>query len=85
MTNTPADAAARRAVAPVICYPNDTLRLPPMEQYRAARATAQATAQTRIPPREARCFHVTAGSFFRISCPEGAQVGDLNLFAARNL
>ncbi|WP_296641679.1 urea carboxylase-associated family protein [Roseinatronobacter sp.] len=84
-TEAPPDADARRQVVPVICYPNDTLHVPPLDQYRAARDTAQATDHTRIPPRQARCFHVTAGSFFRITCPDGAQVGDLNLFAARNL
>ncbi|WP_439559832.1 urea carboxylase-associated family protein [Roseinatronobacter sp.] len=81
----PKDADARRAIAPVICYPNDTLYKPPLETYRAARAKASETNSITIPPREARCFYVTAGSFFRISCPEGAQVGDLNLFEARNL
>jgi len=81
----PKDADARRAVAPVVCYPNDTLYKPPLDTYRAARAKATQTSRVTIPPREARCFYVTAGSFFRISCPEGAQVGDLNLFEARNL
>jgi uncharacterized protein YcgI (DUF1989 family) len=85
MPKPPKDAEARRAVAPVICYPNETLRIPPMEQYRAARTGATETGRIVIPPREARCFYVTAGSFFRISCPEGPQVGDLNLFEARNL
>ena len=50
MTDTPADADDRRGVEPVICYPNDSLHVPPLEQYRAARATAQATVRTRIPP-----------------------------------
>jgi uncharacterized protein YcgI (DUF1989 family) len=85
MPKPPKDAEARRAIAPVICYPNDTLRSPPMDLYRTARAGATETGRLTIPPREARCFYVTAGSFFRISCPEGPQVGDLNLFEARNL
>ena len=38
-----------------------------------------------IPPRDARCFSVPAGHFFRISAPEGPQVGDLNLFSQHNL
>ena len=38
-----------------------------------------------IPPRDAKCFTVKAGQFFRIECFEGSQVGDLNLFNADNL
>ena len=81
----PDDADTRRRAKAVICYPNDTLRRPPLEQYAQARASATEVSRLHIPAREARCFHVSAGSFFRISCPEGAQVGDLNLFEARNL
>lgn len=85
MTNAPADADARRAVAPVICYPNDTLPTPDLALYRAARATATKTGEVLIPAREARTFRVPAGQFFRISAPEGPQVGDLNLWNADNL
>jgi uncharacterized protein YcgI (DUF1989 family) len=35
-----------------------------------------------VPPRGARTFHAPAGTFFRIACIEGPQVGDLNLFNA---
>ena len=38
-----------------------------------------------ITPRDAKCFTVKAGQFFRIECFEGSQVGDLNLFNADNL
>ena len=82
---TPKDAEDRRAAKPVICYPNDTLRRPPLEQYDRARASAREVTKVVVPPREARHFHVSAGSFFRITCIEGAQVGDLNLFEARHL
>jgi uncharacterized protein len=82
MPKPPKDAEARRAIAPVICYPNEGLRSPPMAQYRAAREGATETGRILIAPRTARCFYVTAGSFFRISCPDGPQVGDLNLFSA---
>jgi uncharacterized protein len=85
MTDQPTDAESRRAVAPVICYPNDTLPKPDLALYASARATAQPTTRVTIPPREARAFHVGAGSFFRITCQDGPQVGDLNLFATRNL
>lgn len=76
----PADAAARRAIKPVICYPNETLPKPDLALYRAARQGATKTAEVLVPARDAACFEVPAGHFFRISSVEGAQVGDLNLW-----
>ena len=38
-----------------------------------------------VPPREGRCFRVSAGCFFRIRCIAGPQVGDLNLWNAADL
>ncbi|MGY6696520.1 MAG: urea carboxylase-associated family protein [Roseinatronobacter sp.] len=81
----PKDAEARRAIAPVICYPTETLPPAPLDLYHAARAVAVEGPRLHIAPREASAFTVPAGSFFRISCPDGSQVGDLNLFAADNL
>ncbi|MDQ2092113.1 urea carboxylase-associated family protein [Marimonas arenosa] len=81
----PADAALRRAIAPVICYPNETLPVPDLALYRAARATAVKTGEFVAPPREACTFRVPAGQFFRISAPDGPQVGDLNLWNANDL
>jgi uncharacterized protein YcgI (DUF1989 family) len=81
----PADADARRAVAPVICYPVETLPQPDLALYSRARATAGKVSEVLVPPREARTFHVPAGAFFRISCTEGPQVGDLNLWNAADL
>ncbi|MFO7770232.1 DUF1989 domain-containing protein [Roseovarius gahaiensis] len=81
----PADAAARRAVEPVICYPNDTLPVPDMALYTAARHTAQKVDEVLVAPRDAACFKVAAGQFFRISSVEGPQVGDLNLWNANDL
>lgn len=80
MTTAPMDAAARRAVKPVICYPNSTLPQPDLTLYRTARAGAQKISETLVEPRDAGCFEVPAGYFFRISSVEGAQVGDLNLW-----
>lgn len=80
----PEDAAARRAVAPVICYPVDTLPRPDLPLYRAARQGARKVSEVTVPPREAACFHVPAGHFFRITSVEGPQVGDLNLWHAGN-
>ncbi|WP_171175841.1 DUF1989 domain-containing protein [Ruegeria sp. HKCCD8929] len=81
----PPDAETRRAVAPVICYPNDTLPAPDLDLYRAARATAGKIAEVLVPPRDARCFDVPAGHFFRITSVDGPQVGDLNLWNRNDL
>ncbi len=81
----PADADARRAIKPVICYPNETLPEAPMALYKAARATATKVDEVLIPARDARCFEVPAGQFFRISSVEGPQVGDLNLWNSKDL
>jgi len=80
----PADAEARRAAPPVLCYPVAGLPRPDLALYAAARASARPVASLTVPPREARAFRVRAGQFFRIGCPVGSQVGDLNLFAAAN-
>ncbi|WP_243645029.1 urea carboxylase-associated family protein [Rhodovulum euryhalinum] len=69
----------------MICYPPGTLPAPDMSLYAAARAGAARTGAVLVPAREARCFRVPAGQFFRITCPEGPQVGDLNLWAAADL
>ncbi|OIQ45083.1 MAG: hypothetical protein BM558_05310 [Roseobacter sp. MedPE-SW] len=76
----PGDAGARRAVKPVICYPNSTLPVPDLALYRAARAGATKTGEVLVPARDAACFEVPAGHFFRITSVEGPQVGDLNLW-----
>ena len=83
--SAPLDAEARRAIAPVIVYPNGTLAPPDLALYRAARAGATKTGEVLVPPREGGCFHVPAGGFFRITSVEGPQVGDLNLWNANNL
>ncbi|MCB1390911.1 MAG: DUF1989 domain-containing protein [Rhodobacteraceae bacterium] len=80
--SAPPDAEARRAVAPVICYPNESLPTPDLDLYRRARTQARPLATVTVPPREGAAFRVPAGGFFRITCVEGPQVGDLNLFAA---
>lgn len=81
----PQDAAARRAIKPVICYPVETLPVPDMASLTHARATLTKVDEVLIPPRDARCFSVPAGHFFRITSVEGSQVGDLNLWAERDL
>jgi len=81
----PDDADARRGVPPVICYPTDSLPATGASILDAARQSLEKTGEVLVPPREARCFEVPAGHFFRIVSVEGSQVGDLNLWQADNL
>lgn len=85
MIDAPKDADARRAVKPVICYPVETLSPPDLTMYQAARKGAVKISEVLAAPREAVCFRVAAGQFFRISSVEGPQVGDLNLWNANDL
>ena len=79
-TMAPADAAARKGINPVVCYPIVCLPPRPMEVFRHARTKLEKTSEVIVQPREATCFHVPAGHFFRIVSLEGSQVGDLNLW-----
>ena len=81
-TAAPKDGAARMHVAPVICYPVDTLPAADLDGYRAAREGWTKISEVVVPPRDARSFVVPAGHFFRIVSVEGSQVGDLNLWNA---
>ena len=85
MSDIPADAEARRAVAPVICYPDDTLPKPDVEGYLRAFSSYEKIGETIVPPRDGKCFRVPAGGAFRITSVEAPQVGDLNLWHADNL
>ena len=85
MGQRPQDADARRAVPPVICYPNETLPAVDLPLYRAALEGATLVSSHLAAPRDATHFHVKAGQFFRISCVDGPQVGDLNLWNAHDL
>ncbi|MGB2459703.1 MAG: hypothetical protein ACPIDX_05235, partial [Candidatus Puniceispirillaceae bacterium] len=62
----PDDADARRAVPPVICYPADSLPTAGTSILAAARQALEKIDEVLVPPREARCFEVPAGHFFRI-------------------
>ena len=81
----PADAEARRAVKPVVCYPVETLPLPDMALLRRARETLSKIDEVMVPPREGATFSVPKGHFFRILSVDGPQVGDLNLWNAHDL
>ncbi len=85
MTQEPTDAIERRAVEPVICYPPETLPPPDMALFEKARASLKKTGEILVPPRDARCFTVPAGQFFRIVSVEGPQVGDFNLWNMHDL
>ncbi len=81
----PPDAAARRAATPVLVYPEGSLTPPPMELFLRAARDAVEMAQVTIPPRDAATIEVPAGHILRLGCPDGPQVGDLNLFAKDDL
>ncbi|MEP6067626.1 MAG: DUF1989 domain-containing protein [Paracoccaceae bacterium] len=81
----PSDATRRRSIAPVICYPDDTLPRPELGWINSLRKDAILRETVIVPPREAACFHVKAGQLFRISSVEGPQVGDLNLWNANDI
>lgn len=84
-TTPPADAAARRAIPPVVVYPNGTLPSPDMTVLDRARATLEKIDEVIVPPRGGKTFAVPKGHFARIVSIDGPQVGDLNLWNAHNL
>ncbi|NTE34285.1 urea carboxylase-associated family protein [Agrobacterium tumefaciens] len=81
----PVDAAARRAVRPVVVYPNGTLEMPDLARLEEAKQGMEKIDEVIVPPRDGRTFHVPKGHFFRIVSVEGPQVGDLNLWNAHDL
>ncbi|MEH6646128.1 urea carboxylase-associated family protein [Sulfitobacter sp.] len=83
--SAPPDADLRRAIPPVICYPVETLPKPDMAMLDVARSALTKTGEVIVAARDAACFNVPAGHFFRISSIEGSQVGDLNLWNANDL
>ncbi len=82
MVQVPENAEDLKAIAPVICYPVETLPAPDMALYAAAREGLTKREEIRVEARDATCFRVPAGCFFRIKSIEGPQVGDLNLWNA---
>lgn len=81
----PKDADRRKAIVPVICYPVDSLPAPDLAGYRAVRDGWEMIDEVLVPARDAACFNVPAGCFFRIISVDGPQVGDLNLWNAHDL
>ena len=70
---------------PIICYPKEKLKPSNLKIYQEARKDLKVINEVIIPPRDAKCFQVKAGQFFRIENVDGPQVGDLNLFNSDNL
>ncbi|SHF55098.1 hypothetical protein SAMN05444273_107167 [Litoreibacter ascidiaceicola] len=81
----PSDAAERRAVVPVVCYPPETLTPPNLKGLARLRQSAKKTDEVTVAPRDGACIDVPAGCFFRIVSVEGAQVGDLNIWNSADL
>ena len=81
----PDDAESRRSASPVICYPATSLPDLDSSILQRARQLLEKTNEILVPQREARCFEVPAGYFFRVVSVEGPQVGDLNLWQAARL
>ncbi len=81
----PVDAAMRRAISPVVVYPNGTLETPDLARLERARESMEKIDEVIVPPRDGRTFNVPKGHFFRIVSIEGPQVGDLNLWNAHDL
>ncbi len=81
----PKNAQALRDIPPNVCYPVATLPQPDMGLYTAARKDMTLVDSGLVPPREAGCFKVPKGHFFRIVSVDGPQVGDLNLWNAHDL
>jgi uncharacterized protein YcgI (DUF1989 family) len=80
----PKDADARRAIPPVICYPVESLSKSDAAVAQA-RLPLTSVTEVNVPPRDAATVRVAAGQVLRIHCPNGPQVGDLNLFNANDL
>ena len=81
----PENADALKAIEPVVCYPIDSFPAYDASCYAASRSSLEKVSTHIAAPRDACTFEVPAGHFFRISCPEGPQVGDLNLWNLNNL
>ena len=82
---SPSDAAQRRAAKAVVVYGVETLPAYDAAFYDTARARMAKIGEVIVPAREARAVEVPAGHVFRIVSVEGPQVGDLNLWNARDL
>ena len=83
--NIPTDAEKRRAAKPLVAYNVQQLPEYNADFYAAAREDMEKINEVIVQPRDAACFEVPAGHFFRINSVEGPQVGDLNLWNLHDL
>jgi len=83
--NEPKNFYKRKKTKPIVCYPKKNLNFSYLSIYQEARKSLKIISEVIIPPRDAKCFKVKAGQFFRIENINGPQVGDLNIFQADNL
>lgn len=81
----PADAEQRRAAPPIVCYRVEQLAAYEQSFYDDLKEGMQPVSEVIVEPRDASCFEVPAGCFFRIYSVEGSQVGDLNLWNKNDL
>jgi uncharacterized protein YcgI (DUF1989 family) len=81
----PLDVKDRINKKPIVCYPIDHLKDSNLTILHSVRSDLKKISEIIIPPRDAKTFEVKKGQFFRIECIEGPQVGDLNIFQAKNL
>ena len=80
------DRKAHHQIPPVVCYPVESLASPDLKLLRHFRSNnVEKCEELLVPPRDARCFGIPKGGFFRITSVEGSQVGDLNLWHANDI
>ncbi len=81
----PIDADERRTAKALVAYSVEQLPVYDEVFYAAARLGMKKIEEVTAQPRDAACFEVPAGHFFRITSVEGPQVGDLNLWNLHDL
>ncbi len=84
MTRQPGDGDARKTVPLVVAYAVDQLPHFDIQWFEKARSRLTKIDTVTANPRDAATFRVDAGNFFRIVSTDAPQVGDLNLWNARN-
>ena len=84
-TKIPDYLLQRQNVKKIICYDNKNLVNKNFKILINSRKNLIYNSEIIIPPRDAKCFTVKKGNFFRIECMHGSQVGDLNIFNLNNL
>lgn len=85
LNKKPENLIIKKNVKKVICYPNKIFKNKNFQILLNSRKHMILDEEIIIQPREAKCFTVKKGNFFRIECIEGSQVGDLNIFNLHNI